>query len=37
VLIVETLAAAAMAFTLHLQGVSLLKRPITERAGSGTT
>jgi len=37
VLIVETLAAAAMAFTLHLQGVSLLKRPIAEGAGSGTT
>ena len=37
VLIVETLAAAAMAFTLYLQGVPLLKRPITEGAGSGTT
>ncbi|SPB14712.1 polysaccharide biosynthesis protein [Caballeronia novacaledonica] len=38
-LIVETMAAAAMALTLHLQGVSLLKRPrpITGGAGSGTT
>jgi len=37
VLIVETLSAAAMAFTLHLGGVSFLKRPISEGAGSGTT
>jgi len=40
VLIVETLVAAAMAFTLHLQGVPLLKRqrPIAGgSAGSETT
>ncbi|WP_213229775.1 flippase [Caballeronia sp. NK8] len=38
VLITETLVAAAMAFTLHLQGVPLLKRrPIAEGASSGTT
>ncbi|SAK95962.1 polysaccharide biosynthesis protein [Caballeronia fortuita] len=39
VLVVETLVAAAMAFTLHLQGVPLLRRarPITGSAGSETT
>ncbi|AET91762.1 transporter, polysaccharide transporter (PST) family protein [Burkholderia sp. YI23] len=37
VLIVETFIAAAMAFTLYLQGVPLLKRPIAEGAGSETT
>ncbi|SAK76438.1 polysaccharide biosynthesis protein [Caballeronia pedi] len=38
VLITETVVAAAMAFTLHLEGVPLLKRrPIAEGARSGTT
>ncbi|SAL70039.1 polysaccharide biosynthesis protein [Caballeronia peredens] len=36
VLIVETCVAAAMAYTLHLQGVPFLKRPVVEEAGSGT-
>jgi PST family polysaccharide transporter len=36
VLIVETCVAGAMAFTLHLQGVPFLKRPIAEGASSGT-
>ena len=36
VLIVETCVAAAMAYTLHLQGVPFLRRPIAEGAGSGT-
>ncbi|SAK89644.1 polysaccharide biosynthesis protein [Caballeronia hypogeia] len=36
VLIVETAVAAGMAFTLYLQGVPLLKRPIPEGASTGT-